>query len=77
MYTLLFRKRNKFGELVRNEEDLPEGVEVDDEGMRVVKNPVAFSKMFRQVATMRGLDPDQEWDRYLERNPGLGRWEDN
>lgn len=71
------RKRDKYGRLVRRaegEEELPDWVKVDEDGMRIVENPVPFSKTFRQVKEYQGLDEigtEKAWQEYLCDNPCL------
>jgi len=72
---ILFRPRDKYGRL-RKRPDLPPGVEVDDEGMRVVKNPVPYAVMFRQVRRRQGLNEEQveaSWREFLSANPKFGK----
>jgi hypothetical protein len=69
---VLWRKRDSRGRLDRY--DLPEGCEVDDDGMRVISSPVAFGAMFREVKKFQGLDEDdaeKRWQEYLDENPRL------
>ena len=77
MMLIVCRKRDKYGKLIRGEQ-LPPGVEVDSEGMRVVSNPVSFEGMFRglklkQTRGNRELT-EQLWEGYLEANPSLRKF---
>lgn len=76
---VLFLRRNKYGELIRDT-GLPPHVEVDDNGMRKISNPVPFSEMFFSVQASKGLNKEQvaeRWDRYLDLNPKLkAKWLD-
>ncbi len=73
---VVFRKRNKYGALVQAHDELPPGVEVDDDGMRIISNPVPFSAMFRQVKKRQGLNKEQteaQWQEWLLVNPQFER----
>ena len=68
------RPRDKHGRLRRGAEDLPDWVEVDADGMRVVTDQTTFSSMFHQVKSSQGLKPEQvkdAWQMYLMDNPKL------
>lgn len=69
-------KRDKYGQLVRRKRnDLPDWVEVDENGMRIISKPVPFSKMYRQVQRDRGLSKEAasgRWKAYQAANPKLG-----
>jgi hypothetical protein len=67
--------RDRAGRLVRGEQ-LPPGVEVDEDGMRVVRNPVPFARMFRQVKERQGYDEERAryaWHDWLLDNPRFGK----
>ncbi len=76
MRWVVCRKRDKSGRLVRRDPSLPDWVETDERGMRVVTNPVPYSTMFRQVMRGRGLT-DREaavaWAAWRTENPQFGR----
>lgn len=70
MHWIVFRKRNsKTGALVRKSSNLPEWVEVDERGMRIVSNPKPYREMFCQVQKSRGLPVQETWDEFLGKNP--------
>lgn len=72
---VISRKRDRCGKLIRNRELLPPGVHVDENGMRIVKNPTPFNVMFKQVKTRQGLTREEvaaEWAEYRANNPKLG-----
>jgi hypothetical protein len=55
---------------------LPDWVEVDEEGMRVVSNPKPFQIMFKEVGRRAGWsekDIDKGWSRYQEMYPRMGK----
>ncbi len=73
---IVFRERDKFGALVRVDDDLPEYVRntMDENGHRVVKNPKPFAIMFKQVAKRKGMDDKtvaEQWESYVKDNPKL------
>lgn len=71
---VLARRRDKWGKLVRSEE-LPPGVEVDDDGQRIVTRPVPFKRMYRMVKKLQGLPAekiDTAWDEWQADNPKFG-----
>ncbi len=71
------RRRDSMGRLQGVREDLPPGVDVDEDGMRVVRDPVAFSEMYWQVRRCQGLNEpliERDWCRYLAENPKLGEY---
>ncbi len=74
---VLFLKRDRDGQLVRRRHyDLPEGVEVDKEGRRIISNPVSLGEAFRQVHAKAGLDDKKikkAWKRYKKDNPKMGK----
>ena len=65
---IIFRKRDESGNLVHANDELPDGVKVDRNGMRVISGKrVSFKTMFKQVN--KHLSPaelDQAWDDYRE-----------
>jgi len=73
----LFYPRDQHGRLKRRYRDLPEGVEVDANGMRVITGP----KISLKEATYRanrelGLaeaDIDKLWQKFLDDNPLYGK----
>lgn len=70
---VLFRKRDKYGRLIRVDSELPPWVKVDANGMRVVGKRVSFGAMYKQVKRTQGLskeEADKKWKDYLETNPG-------
>ncbi len=72
MQQIIFRPRDKGGALRRKDPELPEWVETDSRGMRVVSNPKPYGEMFRQVYENRGLDKDkiqETWNSFKEKNP--------
>jgi hypothetical protein len=74
LHYVVSRPRDKQGRLYRRGGDLPEGVETDAQGMRIVREPVAFAQMFREVQEYQGVpEPEQaaRWQTYREANPGL------
>lgn len=75
MLGVIWRKRDKYGKLIRNN-DLPEGVEVDEDGMRTISNPVPFRDMFigvrRNIVGESDTSAEAAWERYCEDNPKLG-----
>jgi len=73
---VVFRRRDRYGRLLRQAEELPPGVCVDEDGMRVVTNPVPYAVMYRQVRQGQGLGRNQaeaDWLRFLALNPKLGK----
>ena len=68
LVNIIFRRRDKWGALVRDYEDLPEGVHVNDDGMRVIKGKrQSFEKMFERVN--QHLTPERRqaaWANYVE-----------
>lgn len=76
MRWIFCRKRDHAGNLTRRDPDLPDWVEVDTDGMRVVSNPVSFTSMFKQVKKYQGLDESrtkQCWQEYIVENPKLAK----
>jgi hypothetical protein len=76
MFYIICRKRDKHGRLIRSAlERLPPWVEVDDDGMRTVNNPVGFGDMFsqvqRKVRKKTATEATAAWQAYLADNPGL------
>ncbi len=73
----LFLPRDKYGRLKREDPDLPPGVEVDDDGKRVIKGKRAtLAQVFKQVNLERGLSLDQikdAWAKFREQNPDMGK----
>jgi hypothetical protein len=72
---VVFRRRDRYGRLVRATEDLPPGVEVDEDGQRVVTDPRPFSVMYRQVRMSQGMsreEAEDDWLLYKAANPALG-----
>jgi hypothetical protein len=77
---VLFRSRDKYGRLIRVDSDLPPWVHVDERGMRVVKNPVGFGKMYRRLKARQGLSREkvaERWAEYVKAHPRLGRMRDS
>lgn len=76
MVHVIGRERDKSGCLVRKSKNkLP--VDVDDDGMVVVKRPVGYGTMYRQVKLRQGMTPKQAgaaWEDFKRANPGLKRW---
>jgi len=75
-YRVVFRRRDRFGRLVRTNDELPPGVDVDEDGMRVVRRPVSYQTMFRQLRREQGYDDpsiDQNWNEFLAANPKFGK----
>jgi hypothetical protein len=79
-YQLAFvygRRRDKQGQLVRvGSEGLPDWVEVDADGMRVVSDPVPFGRMWGQVCHGRGWSKEattRSWQEWLKANPEFER----
>lgn len=81
---VLFLKRDKWGRLLDPRDVLPDGIEVDDRGQRVIpkdrhglpKNRVAFQKLFVQAKVRGGMTQAQaedDWDRYVDANPSLAK----
>ena len=73
---IIFRARDKHGRLIRKTKDLPDWVEVDEEGQRIISNPKPFEFMFRQVQLNRGKsreEADKDWQGFLAENPKLGK----
>ena len=74
---VLCRRRDKAGRLDRSpREELPPWVEVDDDGMRVIRNPVPLGVAFKQVQRRRGRTDEQAvaaWQRWLDDNPKFGK----
>ena len=74
---VLGRRRDERGRLIRHPADWPAHVEVDSEGMRVVRNPVGFSTMFMQVKKRsHGLDDAEareQWAQFRADNPRMGQ----
>jgi hypothetical protein len=71
---VICRRRDRYGKLVRGEE-LPEWVEVDEDGMRTIGNPVPYEVMYKQVKTSSGMERDQaerSWEQFLEEHPRFG-----
>lgn len=64
MEHIIFRPRNKNGSLKRDY-GLPEGVHVDEDGMRVVKNAMDYSEAHRRA----GGD-ERAWKEFVDNNPG-------
>lgn len=76
MRWIFCRKRDRNGNLTRRDPELPDWVEVDADGMRVVNNPVPFTAMFKQVKKYQGLDEagtKQAWQGYIADNPKLAK----
>lgn len=76
MRWIVFRKRDKYGGLVRSSSELPDWVEVDDQGMRIVSKEVSYQAMFRQVKKKQGLTGDkveESWKYFLSTNPEFGK----
>lgn len=76
MNHMLFLKRDKWGRLEDPRNALPPGVEVDDNGMRVISpnNRRPFTKSFQRVKKRQGLndaEAQKAWDDYLARHPSL------
>jgi hypothetical protein len=50
-------------------------VEVDEDGMRTIGNPVPYEVMYKQVKTSSGMERDQaerSWEQFLEEHPRFG-----
>lgn len=74
------RKRDKRGRLVRRSGYGEYRPEVDEDGMRVVSDPVPFSRMFGQVCRGRGMGREQAtglWRDWLTDNPDFRRHAEN
>ena len=76
MNRVLLLARDQSGRLIPPNEMLPDGVEVDARGMRVVppdqRRP--FTQTYRRVKEAQGLSGEESqkyWDRYLNQNPQL------
>lgn len=76
MNWVVFRARDQHGKLIRRPSSLPPWVHVDADGMRIVKNPIPFKRMFRQVQELRGkskAEAELAWELYQLEHPKLGR----
>ena len=75
MRWLLFRERDRWGQLMRVDKDLPPWVHVDEDGMRIVKNPTPFEKMYKQVRQYQRWTPENiedDWLDFKRHNPKMG-----
>lgn len=75
MNWVVCRQRDDRGRLQRGNEQLPPGVHVDDDGMRVVKSPSSYAAAFAKASSEVGVAPDlakQRWQEFLEANPRCG-----
>lgn len=76
MNRVLLLPRDSSGRLVPPSEQLPDGVEVNADGQRVIPHDQLrpFTQSFRRAKEMQGLsmhDAQAHWDDYLNRNPRL------
>lgn len=76
----LFAPRDKHGRLRREDKGLPEGVEVDDNGYRVVgegsSKRTTMAQAIKRAWRRHGMTKQQveeAWARYKEANPDMGR----
>lgn len=71
------RARGDDGKLIRRSSGMPDWVEVDSRGQRVVRNPQPFVKMFKTVCTKTWrMDRDQlvaTWEDFKQSNPDFER----
>lgn len=68
------RKRDQFGRLIRVGSDLPEGVEVDGNGQRIISWPTAFSNAFRNARRFHGINQEtvaREWEALVKEDPNF------
>lgn len=75
---VLYIPRDNTGKIIRKRTDLPEGVLVDANGMRVLSNkkPITLKEAFRKINRKRGLSKEQveeAWRKYEADNPRMGR----
>lgn len=76
---VLFLKRDKWGNLVEPGEELPDGVEVDERGMRIPSKQSyrgGFTQTYRQIKKKQGLsdaEAQAAWEAYMAREPELAR----
>jgi hypothetical protein len=72
---VLTRARDEQGRLVRGEK-LPPWVHVDSEGMRVIKKPVAFETVYKDLRTklggMTAEEAEEDWQKWRAVNPKFG-----
>lgn len=78
MFRVILRRRDRYGRLIRNAEDLPRHVldSMDENGRRVVKNPTPMSTIYHKIKRRQGLSEDQikkRWEAYQEANPKMGK----
>lgn len=73
---VVFRKRDANGSLVRGG-GLPPGVNVDADGMRIIKNrqPLerVYKKLKKEFAGLTESQADEQWERFRAENPTMGR----
>lgn len=74
---MLLLPRDKWGKLAEGEQ-LPDGVEVDGQGRRVIPRDkqMSFTQAFARAKKSQGVDRDQaqqHWEQYLAKNPQLVR----
>lgn len=74
---VIYLRRNKYGRLIRRNDDLPPEIGVDENGMRILTGkPISMETAFRRVNRKRGLSKQQidaAWQKYKDDNPKMGK----
>jgi hypothetical protein len=73
MRWVVSRRRDQQGRLIRRDRELPEWVEVDAEGMRIITQPRRFGDVFRRTYEELGLSQQQieaRWTGFWNENLG-------
>lgn len=61
---VLNRRRDRHGNLIREDEELPPGVEVDDNGMRIITNPTSYGRAYVKAKMHYGVSEHQAKDEF-------------
>jgi len=79
LFHVILRARDQFGRLIRKMAGLPDWVECDEEGMRIVSKPKPFQVMFQQIGRRAGWSDkeiDNAWGKYKDMYPRMGRMDE-
>lgn len=78
MSYVLCRRRDEYGELVKNDPSLPKWVQdnLDSKGRWKIRNPKSYTEVFHSALEKQGFDAAARiaaWDAWRRDNPGFGR----